>query len=87
MLAALLDAGARFLVVGAHALSVYGVPRTTGHIDIWIERNKRNAGLVRDALLKFGAPIDALNLKREDLLTPDRVIQIGVAPRRIDSIC
>lgn len=84
MLAALLDAGARFLVVGAHALSVHGVPRTTGDIDIWIERTKGNAGLVWDALLTFGAPIDALNLKREDLMTPGQVIQIGVAPRRID---
>jgi hypothetical protein len=28
LLASLLDAGARFLVVGAHAMAVHGVPRT-----------------------------------------------------------
>jgi hypothetical protein len=30
VLAALLDEGAEFLVVGAHALAVHGVPRATG---------------------------------------------------------
>ena len=35
-LAALLAADARFLVVGAHALAVHGVPRATGDIDVWI---------------------------------------------------
>jgi len=30
MLAALLAAGVRFLVVGAHAMAVHGVPRATG---------------------------------------------------------
>jgi len=34
-LRALNEAGARFLVVGAHALAVHGVPRATGDIDIW----------------------------------------------------
>ncbi len=36
-LRALNEAGARFLVVGAHALAVHGVPRATGDIDIWID--------------------------------------------------
>jgi len=34
LLAALLDAGARFLVVGAHALAVHGVPRGTQDLDV-----------------------------------------------------
>ena len=34
---ALLDAKARFLVVGAHALAVYGVPRGTQDLDVWID--------------------------------------------------
>lgn len=84
MLSVLLNAGARFLVVGAHALSVHGVPRTTGDIDIWIERTERNAERVWAALNEFGAPIDAIQLKREDLLASGQVVQIGVAPRRID---
>ena len=37
-LTALLEVEAHFLVVGAHALAVHGVPRATGDIDIWIDR-------------------------------------------------
>lgn len=45
-LGALLTADARFLVVGAHALAIHGVPRATGDIDIWIERSPENAARV-----------------------------------------
>lgn len=83
-LAALLAAEARFLVVGAHALAVHGVPRATGDIDVWIERSPENAARVWEALGAFGAPAAALGLERADLETPDRVIQIGLPPRRID---
>lgn len=83
-LAALLAAEARFLVVGAHALAVHGVPRATGDIDIWIERSPENAERVWQALAAFGAPAAALDLTRADLQTRDQVIQIGLPPRRID---
>jgi hypothetical protein len=84
ILAALLDVEARFLVVGAHAMAVHGVPRATGDIDIWIEISPENADRVWSALLVFGAPIEALGITREDLTTPGMVIQIGLPPRRID---
>ena len=34
MLLELSEAGAEFMVVGAHALAAHGVPRATGDIDI-----------------------------------------------------
>lgn len=83
-LAALLAAEARFLVVGAHALAVHGVPRATGDIDVWIERSPENAARVWLALDAFGAPAAALGVRPADLETPDVVIQIGLPPRRID---
>jgi hypothetical protein len=83
-LAALLAAEARFLVVGAHALAVHGVPRATGDIDVWIERSPANAACVWRALEAFGAPAAALGVRLGDLETPDLVIQIGLPPRRID---
>ena len=43
MLAALLASGARFLVVGAHALAVHGVVRATGDLDIWVLADAVNA--------------------------------------------
>jgi hypothetical protein len=83
-LKALIAADARFIVVGAHALAAHGVPRATGDIDLWIDRSPENAGRVWRALTAFGAPATALGLKPADLEVPETVVQIGLAPRRID---
>lgn len=85
-LAALLEREARFLVVGAHALAVHGVPRATGDLDVWIDTDPENVERVWSALEAFGAPVDALEISREDLRAPDLVVQIGLAPRRIDLV-
>lgn len=84
MLARLLESGARFMVVGAHALAVHGVPRATGDLDIWIARDPANAERAFEALVRFGAPVAALGVTPADLMQPVRVVQIGLAPRRID---
>ncbi|MDX1394758.1 MAG: hypothetical protein R3195_10205 [Gemmatimonadota bacterium] len=81
---ALLDEGVKFLMAGAHALAVHGIPRATGDLDIWIERSPENADRLWRALERFGAPVETLGVTRDDLTTPARVIQIGVRPRRID---
>jgi hypothetical protein len=80
----LLAAGARFVVVGAHAMAVHGVPRATGDLDVWIHPEPANAERVWAALQRFGAPVGQLGIAREDLATPGMVVQIGVPPRRID---
>lgn len=84
LLAALLETGARFIVVGAHAMAVHGVPRATGDLDVWIARDADNADRVLKALARFGAPLSTLGISRDDLLEDDQVVQIGVPPRRID---
>lgn len=84
LLGALLEAQARFLVVGAHAMAVHGVPRATGDLDVWIAADADNVERVWDALLRFGAPVAAMGVRREDLNRPDVVVQIGLPPRRID---
>jgi hypothetical protein len=84
LLAALISSGARFLVVGAHAMAVHGVPRATGDIDVWISRGDDNIDQVWRALSSFGAPLDALGISPGDLKQPERVIQLGLPPRRID---
>ncbi len=83
-LRALTEVGARFLVVGAHALAVHGVPRATGDMDIWLETTVENADRVWRALAIFGAPAENLGITREDLVKPDMVLQVGLPPRRID---
>lgn len=82
MLSALSAAGARFLIVGAHALAAHGAPRATGDLDIWIGAAPDNAARVLDALRNFGAALFDLTL--DDLSRPDTVFQIGLPPSRID---
>jgi len=84
ILGLLLEEGARFLVVGAHAMAVHGVPRATGDLDVWIARAPDNAERTWKALLRFGAPVAALGVSEADLLKPETVVQIGLPPRRID---
>lgn len=76
------EARARFLVIGAHAVTYYATPRYTKDVDIWIGTESRNAERVYAALGKFGAPLHQLTLA--DLSTPETVFQIGVEPNRID---
>jgi hypothetical protein len=77
VLAAMLAADARFLVVGAHALSAYGVPRATVDLDIWIEATPENAKCVWAALAAFGAPLRSLGVTESDLARPGIVAQFG----------
>ena len=78
MLCALFDADAEFLVVGAYAMAVHGLPRATGDLD----PTDDNAARVWEALRRFQAPLSKLSLN--DLTTSEIVIQMGVAPNRID---
>jgi hypothetical protein len=82
MLSALSDAGADFLVVGAHALAAHGLPRATGDLDIWVRPSADNARRVLEALRTFRAPLH--DLSEDDLTRAGTVFQIGVVPNRID---
>jgi hypothetical protein len=84
LLAALLDDDVRFLVVGAHAMAVHGVPRATGDLDVWIGPDAGNAERAWSAVARFGAPLEAMGVTREDFGRPGRVVQVGLPPRRID---
>jgi hypothetical protein len=83
-LAEFLRAEARFLVVGVHALGVYGVPRATVDLDIWVEPTADNARRVWSALETFGAPLQARGITESDFTVPDSVAQFGLPPHRID---
>ena len=84
ILRALCATGARFLVVGAHALAGHGVPRATGDIDVWVAADAENAVRVFRALAQFGAPLGSLGVSAADFEALDSVVQIGLPPRRID---
>jgi uncharacterized protein (DUF1330 family) len=84
LLVELVDAGARFLVVGGYAVAVHGHPRATKDIAVWVEPTRDNARRVYAALARFGAPIHQFEIAVEDFEQYDGVLQLGIAPVRID---
>lgn len=84
LLICLCDAGADFLVVEGHAVAFYGHPRATKDLDVLVRADESNAVRVYRALAEFGAPIDAFEVRVEDFVTYDGVLQIGVPPFRVD---
>lgn len=76
--------GVEYLVVGAHALAVYGYLRYTGDFDVWVRPSEENSKNVYRALTAFGAPVDQLSAS--DFASDDLIFQIGVEPIRIDII-
>ena len=81
---ALVDAGAEFIVVGAHALAAHGLIRATGDLDLFVRPSKANAARVMSALRAFGAPLDAHGVEASDFETSGNAYQLGLPPRRID---
>ena len=72
----------RFLIVGAFAVAYHGYPRYTSDVDIFVDNSAENAKLLVKAIHEFG--FGDIGLTEEDLMRTDQVIQLGVAPNRID---
>jgi hypothetical protein len=72
----------KYLVVGGYAVTIHGYPRFTNDIDIWFWIDRTNAENLIKVLKDFG--FGSLNLKIDDFLNPDKVIQLGYPPNRID---
>lgn len=73
-----------YLIVGGYALAFHGVPRYTGDIDIFVKPDTENALRILKALDEFG--FGSLDLKEEDFRSPNKVVQLGYPPVRIDII-
>ncbi|HUX41078.1 MAG TPA: hypothetical protein VMV83_07955 [Rectinemataceae bacterium] len=74
--------GVEYVIVGAYALAFHGVPRSTGDMDLLLKPGIDNARRVLAALEDFG--FGSLGLREEDFSAADNVIQLGVAPVRVD---
>ncbi len=74
----------RYLIVGGYAYSYYVEPRFTKDIDFLIESTEENAQKILQTLKDFG--FESIKLGPSDLLEPDQIIQLGIAPLRIDLI-
>jgi predicted nucleotidyltransferase len=80
--ASLNQSGARYLIVGAHAVAFHARPRATKDLDILIEPTADNAQRVLEAIREFLG--SDLGLKSTDLTEAGGIVQLGVAPTRID---
>ena len=74
--------GVEYDVVGGHAVVFHGHPRLTGDIDFFLRSTRENAERVLLVLRDFG--FGTLELRVDDLIAPERIIQLGRPPNRID---
>lgn len=84
LLALLNKNGVEFIIVGGYALAFYGAPRFTGDIDVFVRPSPENASRVLEAINEFG--FGSADLTEEDFYTPNKVVQLGVPPVRVDII-
>jgi hypothetical protein len=84
-IAALNAHGVRYLVIGAHAVALHARPRATKDLDVLVDPTPANARKLLAALRAFFGGAD-LGYSVADVVDPGWIIQIGVAPVRIDLI-
>ena len=73
---------AKYCIIGSFALAVHAKPRYTKDMDILVEPTPSNAKAVLRALEDFG--FKSPDLTENEFLDPERVIQLGYEPVRID---
>lgn len=72
----------KYVLIGGWAVIFYGYERTTGDMDIFIERTEENAEKVLNALRDFWG--STIGFTKEDLLDEDEICHMGQKPLRID---
>jgi predicted nucleotidyltransferase len=70
-----------FVVVGGYAVGIHGFPRYTGDLDVFVAISRENAARLVGVFKEYG--FASLNLKPEDFLEADMVVEIGREPIKI----
>ena len=78
-----IDHGLEFMIVGGHALAVYGHPRFTRDLDVFIERDRENVRRLASAIAAFGIVMSEAS-QAEMTNNPDAMIRIGAPPNQVD---
>ena len=74
----------KYILVGGFSVILHGHSRTTGDMDIWVERTKENYSRIRKAFDDFGMPLFDMN-ERNFLHHPSwDVFTYGRPPVAID---
>ena len=74
--------GVEYLLIGGWAVGYYGYPRATYDLDVWIAIAQANANRIVKALADFG--FDVPELSTDLFLQPDKIVRLGVEPKRIE---
>ena len=83
-LQALNDQKVRYLLVGGYSVILHGYPRTTGDMDLWVERTAENYHRITAAFAQFGMPV--FDMTQENFLAHPvwDVFTFGNPPVAID---
>ncbi len=73
-----------YMLLGGYAVILYGYDRTTGDMDVWVNRTLDNYRRLQQAFLHFGMPLFDMN--QEAFLDPETtdVFSFGLPPSSID---
>lgn len=74
----------RYVLVGGFSVILHGYSRTTGDVDIWVERTSENYSCIKKAFFEFGMPV--FDMTEENFLYHANwdVFTFGNPPSAID---
>lgn len=74
----------RYILVGGYSVILHGYPRTTGDMDLWVERSSENYSKLKKAFESFGMPV--FDMSEENFLHHPiwDVFTFGIPPVAID---
>ena len=78
------DQDVRYILVGDYSVILHGYSRTTGDMDIWVDRTSENYKKIKLAFLGFGMPV--FDMTEDNFLNhPEwEVFTFGKPPSSID---
>jgi len=83
-IAALNNKQVKYILVGGYSVILHGYPRTTGDMDIWVERTEENYVKIKKAFHQFGMPV--FDMTKENFISHPNwdVFTFGTPPVAID---
>ena len=78
------DYDVRYILVGGYSVILHGYQRTTGDMDVWIDRTAENYDKLKLAFLSFGMPV--FDMTKENFLNHAEwdLFRFGKPPVSID---
>jgi predicted nucleotidyltransferase len=76
--------GVKYILIGGYSVILHGYSRTTGDMDLWVERSEENYLKIKSAFENFGMPV--FDMTKENFLHHPvwDVFTFGTPPVAID---